>query len=69
MEKELLEKIDARLAAQEAKIAAIYVSAEKTRKYLMWTAIITVAMIVLPLIGLAFAIPSYLSQLNTISSF
>ncbi len=51
-------------AAMNAKIDAIYKSVEKTRKYMLWTGIITVAMIILPLIGLAFAIPSYLGTLN-----
>lgn len=50
------------------KIDAIYKSVEKTRKYIMWTAIITIAVIVLPLIGLVFVIPSYLSQLNSITN-
>jgi hypothetical protein len=39
-------------------------SAEKTRKYLLWTLIITVAVIVVPLIGLPFAIPMFLSVYN-----
>lgn len=44
----------------EAKIDAIYESVEKTRKYfliVMWS---TIAMVVLPLIGLIFAIPTFL---------
>ncbi len=53
--------IESRLKELEAKIDAIYISAEKTRKYFLWTAIITVALFVLPLIGLMFAIPSFLS--------
>ncbi|MDD4988896.1 MAG: hypothetical protein PHV42_00515 [Candidatus Pacebacteria bacterium] len=64
MEQEILKK----LAEQDAKIDAIYKSVEKTRKYILWTAIITVAVIVLPLIGLAFALPAYLSQLNSITN-
>ncbi len=51
-----------RLVALEAKIDAIYVSVEKTRKYFMWTLIITVALFVLPLIGLAFAIPAFMNN-------
>jgi uncharacterized protein YqhQ len=57
MEQEILKK----LAEQDVKINAIYESVEKTRKYMMWTGIITVAVIVLPLIGLMFVIPSFLS--------
>jgi hypothetical protein len=46
----------------EKKIDAIYVSVEKTRNYYKWTMIITVALFVLPLIGLAFALPSFMSN-------
>jgi len=46
----------------EKKIDAVYVSVEKTRKYMMWTAIATVAIIILPLIGLLFVIPSFISN-------
>ncbi|MEK7155254.1 MAG: hypothetical protein AAB734_00060 [Patescibacteria group bacterium] len=50
-----------RLAAMEKKIDAIYATTEKTRKYLLWTGIVTIALIVLPAIGLVFAIPSFMS--------
>ena len=46
-----------KLEQQDKKLDAIYASAEKTRKYLLWTLTITVAVIVVPLIGLPFAIP------------
>ena len=55
-----------RLLEQEKKIDEIYRSVEKMRKYFMWTLIISVAFIVLPLIGLLFAIPSFL---NTLASY
>ena len=54
-----------RLAALEQKIDAIYESTEKTRKYLQWTLIITIALVVLPTLGLMFAIPSFVSNYNT----
>jgi len=44
------------------KIDEIYVSVEKTRKYFFWTMIITLAVVILPLIGLIFVIPSFLSS-------
>lgn len=44
------------------KIEAVYVSVEKTRKYFKWTMIITLALFVLPLIGLLFAIPSFMTN-------
>jgi uncharacterized protein YqhQ len=44
------------------KMDEVYASVEKTRKYLLWTGIITLAIIVLPLIGLMFVVPSFLSS-------
>ena len=60
MEQDILNK----LAELEKKIDATYRSAEKMRKYFMWTLIISVAVIVLPLIGLVFAIPVFLKTFN-----
>ncbi len=60
MEEEILKKI----AEQEEKINAIYSSVEKTRKYFLWMLIITVAVIVIPLIGLIFVIPQFLNIYN-----
>jgi len=62
--------IDRRLADLEEKINSIYVSVEKTRKYFLWTMIITIALVVLPIIGLVFALPSfmtnYVDQINNL---
>ncbi len=44
----------------EAKIDAIYESVEKTRKYFLFVMWATIAMVVLPLIGLIFAIPTFI---------
>ena len=60
MEKE--QEILNTLAEQGQKIDKIYASVEKTRKYFFWTMIITIAVIVLPIIGLFFAIPSFMSN-------
>lgn len=57
MENEILKKLE----QQDAKIEAIWLSVEKSRKYFLVTAWITVGAIVLPLIGLIFAIPAFLS--------
>ena len=54
-----------RLQALEKKVDAVLASSEKTRKYFLWTLVITVAAILLPLIGLFFVIPQFL---NTYSS-
>ncbi|MDQ3014719.1 MAG: hypothetical protein M3Q73_02560 [bacterium] len=51
------------------KIDKVYASVEKTRKYFLWTMIITVVAFVLPLIILAFIIPSFISTyLSTMES-
>jgi hypothetical protein len=60
MTDELSQKID----AQEKKLDAIYASVEKTRKYILWTVIGTVVVFVLPLIGLIFVIPWFLSTMS-----
>ncbi len=64
METEILKKLE----EQQTQINLIYLSVEKTRKYFQWTMIITVALFILPLIGLFFAIPSFLSQYNQIQT-
>lgn len=58
---ELLAKLD----EIGAKADKAYEASEKVRKYLFWTGVITVALIVLPLIGLSFAIPSFISSYTT----
>jgi predicted ferric reductase len=61
-------EIKQQLAAQAAKIEAIYQSVEKMRKYFFWTMVISIAVIILPLIGLVFAIPTFLSSLPTVEN-
>lgn len=58
METELKQLIE----AQQKKIEEIYISVEKTRKYLWWTMIATVVFFVLPLVGLLFIVPSFISS-------
>ena len=55
----------AKLEEISAKADAAYRAAESTRKYLFWTGVITAALIVLPLIGLAFAIPAFINSYTT----
>lgn len=54
--------INLKIAELSAKIDKIYISTEKTRKYFLWTMIITVVLFILPLVGLAFALPSFMSS-------
>jgi type II secretory pathway component PulF len=57
MEEEILKKIE----MQDKKLEEIYRSVEKTRKYFLWTLIVTLVLFILPLIGLLFVIPKFLS--------
>jgi len=62
------EETKRQMATLEAKIDAIYVTTEKVRKYFLWTLIITIALVVLPAIGLVFAIPSFLSSYSNLGN-
>jgi len=57
-----MENIDKRLTTLEEKVNKVYESVEKTRKYFLWTMIISVAVIVIPLIVLMFVLPSFISN-------
>lgn len=50
----------------EAKIDIIGADVKKMKNYFLWTFWVTVALVVLPMIGLFFAIPSFLSTFNGI---
>ena len=58
MDQELNKKIE----EQGLKIDAIYKSVEKTRKYFLMIIWITILAVVIPMIGLVFVIPSFLSN-------
>ena len=64
MDQELKERID----AQDKKIEQIYISVEKTKKYIQWTIIVSVFCFVIPLIALVIIIPilmnSYTSMIG-----
>lgn len=61
LDPELLAKLD----EVGAKADQAYRAAEAARKYLFWTGVITVAFIVLPLIGLALVIPQFIGSYTT----
>lgn len=61
LDPELLAKLD----EIGAKVDQAYRAAEAARKYLFWTGVITVAFIVLPLIGLALIIPRFIGSYTT----
>jgi hypothetical protein len=59
-----IESVMLKIQEQQIKIDQIYKSVEKTRRYFLWTFIITVAMIVLPMIGIAFVAPSLMGAMS-----
>ena len=58
---ELLAKLD----EIGAKAEKAYEASEKVRKYLFWTGVVTAALVVIPAIGLAFALPQFISSYTT----
>lgn len=57
MEQELLQKLE----AQEQRIAEIQRSVDQMRRYFLWMLIVTIAVIVLPLLGLIVVIPQFVN--------
>lgn len=54
--------MELKLIALEGKLDAVYQSSEKMRKYFMWTLIITVGAIAIPLLILPAVIPGFLAS-------
>ena len=54
-----LDRIELKLAELSGRVDALYVSSEKVRKYAKWTAIITIAFIVIPLLIIPLVLPSF----------
>lgn len=54
--------IQSKLEELEAKIDAVYVSTEKTRRYFQIVMWVTIAMVVLPVLGLMFVIPAFINS-------
>lgn len=59
------QQLQQRLETLERKIDAVYISAEKTRKYILSMVIITVVTLVLPLLIMVIAIPSFISSYSS----
>jgi hypothetical protein len=55
------QELERELREQRALLESIHKSVEQTRQYFLWTLIITVVLFILPLLGLAFAIPSFMN--------
>lgn len=58
-------ELSAKLEEISAKTDRAYHAAESVRKYLFWTGVITVALFVLPMIGLAFVLPQFIDSYTT----
>ncbi len=63
------QELQKKLIEQELKLDAIYKSVEKTRKYFLIIIWVTIIMVVLPLIGLLFAIPKFLGVYSSLGGF
>ncbi|MBU1557922.1 hypothetical protein KKC45_03090 [Patescibacteria group bacterium] len=61
MNEDIIKKIE----EQDEKLEAIWDSVEKTRKYFLIIIWITVLTVVLPAVGLLFAIPKFLSSYSS----
>ncbi len=59
---EQLNKMEAMLAELSGKVDALYESSEKMRKYFLWTLVVTLAVIILPLFILPMLLPAFLSS-------
>ena len=57
-----------KLEELDKKISGIYISAEKTRKYFLTVLIITLVTLILPLFGLFYAIPTFISSYGNIGN-
>ncbi len=57
------QELQQRLENIERKVDAVYASAEKTRKYFLWTLIGSLVAFVLPLIVMLFAVPFLLNTM------
>lgn len=55
------------LRENKAIMQKTYESAEKTRKYFLYTTIITIMMIILPVIGLMIIIPQFLNTYSNVA--
>ena len=59
---EQLDRIEMKLAEVEGLAQKTFESQEKMRKYALWTMIITVAVIVIPLLILPALLPTFLAS-------
>ena len=61
MENDLQQKFE----EQDKKLGDIYQSIEKMRKYFLWTLIVTIVTIVLPLVALVLILPWFINVITS----
>ncbi len=61
-----MDQLDQKIEELEKKIDKLQRSIDKLRKVFLWTLILSIALIILPLIGLLFVIPQFLSSYNNV---
>jgi uncharacterized membrane protein YkvA (DUF1232 family) len=66
---EQLTRIEQKLTELDELVKKTYISAEKTRKYIFWTMVVTIAFIVLPLLVIPFVIPAFLQSVQLPAGF
>jgi type II secretory pathway component PulF len=60
-----MDQLDQKIEALERKMDELQSSIDKLRKIFLWIIIITAALFILPLIGLLFVIPQFLSNYSS----
>lgn len=60
-------EIAAALKALDEKISSVQDSVQKTRKYMFWSLVIQLAVVLLPILLLMFSVPFLLSSLSDLS--
>lgn len=65
MEQEILKKLE----EIEVKVEVVLKSSEKMRRYLFWTLVITIVVIVVPLLILPLVIPAFLQSVSIPAGF
>ena len=69
MEPQQLDRIEKKLIEVEEKVNSVYRSSERMRKYFLWTLIITLVLVIVPLLILPFVIPAFLQSVALPAGF
>ena len=61
-----MDNLDQKIEVLEQKIDDLQLSIDKIRRVFLWVIIISIALFVLPLVGLIFVIPQFLSIYSSV---